>query len=78
MNVGDPLTPEQRIFGSLRNMRALVSDGADLNAEREALLRSLDRALSWEGEFSSPSSFPHKTALGYPQSTRIIFSRWRF
>ena len=43
------LTPKQRVFGTLRNLRKMAETD-DLNASRAQIIRSLDRALSWEDE----------------------------
>lgn len=46
----EPLTPHQRVFGTLKNMLRIATETPDLNAERERLKVGLDRAISWESE----------------------------
>lgn len=46
----EPLSPKQRVFGTLRNLLRLVQQEQDLNAHRERLEVSLDRAISWESQ----------------------------
>lgn len=47
------LRPEERVFGTLRNLRRIVKKAPDLNAERDLLLHMIERARSWEGQFFS-------------------------
>ena len=44
------LTPKERVFGTLRNLKRIVENAPDLTAERERLRVALDRCLSWEYE----------------------------
>lgn len=46
----EPLTPHQRVFGTLRNVVEVVASSADLNSARACIKASLERALSWESE----------------------------
>lgn len=42
------LTPEQRVFGTLRNLQS-IAQTEDMNANRDRIVRMIDRAISWEG-----------------------------
>jgi hypothetical protein len=48
----EPLQPEERVFGTLRNLQK-IAETEDLNANRARILHMLDRALSWEGQIIS-------------------------
>ncbi|MBI4293624.1 MAG: hypothetical protein HY661_19280 [Betaproteobacteria bacterium] len=52
----EPLTPHQRVFGTLKNMLRIATEAPDLNAERERLKLGLDRAISWESELVDKST----------------------
>lgn len=44
------MTPKERVFGTLKNLKKIIDESPDLNARRDQLSRSLDRAISWEPE----------------------------
>jgi hypothetical protein len=44
------MTPKERVFGTLRNLRRIVAETENLNTERERLATAIDRCISWESE----------------------------
>lgn len=44
------ITPKERVFGTLRSLIFRIANADDLNIERERLVISLDRCISWEEE----------------------------
>lgn len=52
------LSPRERVFKTLRNLQKLALESEDLNADRAAILKALERAVSWEDELKS-ADWPH-------------------
>lgn len=59
-------TPKQRVFGTLRLLIQFVEDSDDLNEERDRLIRSLGRALSWEACLADCEPREEQEAPGLP------------
>lgn len=47
------MTPKQMVFDSLRNILTILESDEDLNSQRVALSRSLNRIISWEPRLDS-------------------------
>lgn len=54
----EPMTPKERVFGTLRNLQRIVEETTDLNTERERLATALDRCVSWESELADVCATP--------------------
>lgn len=62
----EPLTPKQRVFGTLRNLLKIANTSRDLNKDRERLCIALDRCLSWESHLCD--DFPNAQGHRKPPS----------
>ena len=60
MDMKEPLTPKQRVFGTLRIWYKKAKESPDLNKEREMLIMALEHCLSWETELVNKEDTPKR------------------
>jgi hypothetical protein len=50
IDIREPFTPKQRVFGTLRLWKMMAEDCKDLNEKRDSLWMAMENCLSWESE----------------------------